>query len=134
MASESGDGRAFSSFMLVRRSAGRSRTPGLSECRCPEPSGATAQGISKTSYTGPRCGIETGVRQLIRDQPLETRDINTGGVCLVVPAEPEMLRIKAVLILKRNATRDYLDFAALAERLGPDGVFGAVAADIFRRL
>ena len=74
------------------------------------------------------------MRQLIRDQPLETRDINVSGVCLVVPAEPEMLRIKAVLILKRNATRDYLDFAALAERLGPDGVFGAVAADIFRRL
>jgi len=79
-------------------------------------------------------GIETGVRRLIRDQPLDTRDINVGGVCLVVPTEPEMLRIKAVLILKRNATRDYLDFVALAERLGPDGVFGAVAADIFRRL
>jgi hypothetical protein len=32
-----------------------------------------------------------------------------------------------VLILKRNATRDYLDFVALAERLGPDGVFAAMA-------
>jgi len=31
-----------------------------------------------------------------------------------------MLRIKAVLILKRNATRDYLDFAALADRIGDD--------------
>jgi hypothetical protein len=29
-----------------------------------------------------------------------------------------MLRIKAVLILKRNATRDYLDFAALSKHLG----------------
>jgi hypothetical protein len=29
-----------------------------------------------------------------------------------------MLRIKAVLILKRNATRDYLDFAALFDRMG----------------
>ena len=38
-----------------------------------------------------------------------------------------MLRIKAVLILKRNATRDYLDFVALAERLGPDRVFAALA-------
>jgi len=72
-------------------------------------------------------GVETGVRQLIRDQPLETIDINVGGVSLVVPTEPEMLRIKAVLILKRNATRDYLDFVALAERLGSDRVFGAVA-------
>ena len=29
-----------------------------------------------------------------------------------------MLRIKAILILKRNATRDYLDFIALGNKLG----------------
>jgi hypothetical protein len=72
-------------------------------------------------------GVETGVRQLIRDQPLETVDVNVGGVSFVVPTEREMLRIKAVLILKRNATRDYLDFVALAERLGSDRVFAALA-------
>lgn len=72
-------------------------------------------------------GVETGVRQFIRDQPLETVEVNVGGVSLVVPTEPEMLRIKAVLILKRNATRDYLDLVALAERLGPDRVFAAMA-------
>ena len=38
-----------------------------------------------------------------------------GGTRLVVPTEAEMLRIKAVLILKRNATRDYLDFVALQQ-------------------
>lgn len=65
-------------------------------------------------------GIETGVRQLIRQQPLETTEVGTAGVRLVVPTEAEMLRIKAVLILKRNATRDYLDFVALAERMGAD--------------
>ena len=59
-------------------------------------------------------GVETGVRQLIRDQPLETVEVNVGGVRLLVPTESELLRIKAVLILKRNATRDYLDFVALA--------------------
>lgn len=63
-------------------------------------------------------GIETGVRQLIREQPLETQTIAVADVQLVVPTEEELLRIKAVLILKRNATRDYLDFAALSERLG----------------
>jgi hypothetical protein len=63
-------------------------------------------------------GIETGVRQLIRDQPLETQEVAIGGVRLRVPTEAEMLRIKAVLVLKRNATRDYLDFAAIAERIG----------------
>jgi len=72
-------------------------------------------------------GVETGVRQLVRDQPLDTVAVNVGGVSLVVPTEPEMLRIKAVLILKRNATRDYLDFVALAERLGSDRVFAALA-------
>ena len=72
-------------------------------------------------------GVETGVRQLVRGQPLETVEVNVGGVRLLVPTESEMLRIKAVLILTRNATRDYLDFVALAERIGPDGVFAALA-------
>jgi len=65
-------------------------------------------------------GIETGVRQLIREQPLETQEVAVSGVRLVVPTEDELLRIKGVLILRRNATRDYLDFAALSERLGLD--------------
>jgi hypothetical protein len=51
-------------------------------------------------------GIETGVRQLIRQQPLETMALNHQGERLTVPTEAEILRIKAVLILKRNATRD----------------------------
>lgn len=64
-------------------------------------------------------GIETGIRQLIREAPLETTEIETeGGVRLVVPTKAEMLRVKAVLILKRNATRDYLDFVALVGILG----------------
>lgn len=63
-------------------------------------------------------GIETGVRQLIRDEPLETRVMDYHGKPLMIPTEAEMLRIKAVLILKRNATRDYLDFVALADHMG----------------
>ena len=65
-------------------------------------------------------GIETGVRQLVRDEPLETTTLDVGGVTLTVPTEAEILRIKGVLILRRNATRDYLDFAALADHLGDD--------------
>ena len=64
-------------------------------------------------------GIETGVRQLIRSEPLETTVIQRHGVSVTVPTEAEILRIKAVLILRRNATRDYLDFAALVNRLSP---------------
>lgn len=67
-------------------------------------------------------GIETGIRQLIRAAPLETETIAlpVGGT-VTLPTRAEMLRIKAILILKRNATRDYLDFAALARSLGEEG-------------
>jgi hypothetical protein len=73
-------------------------------------------------------GIETGVRQLIREQPLETQEFAVGDLRLVVPTEEELLRIKGVLILRRNATRDYLDFAALSERIGRDRVNKALAS------
>ena len=65
-------------------------------------------------------GIETGVRQLIREAPLETEVVEIAGVKLTVPTRAEMLRIKAVLIVKRNATRDYLDFVAMSELIGRD--------------
>lgn len=71
-------------------------------------------------------GIETGVRQLIREEPLETVQIDYQGTKITVPTEAEMLRIKGVLILKRNATRDYLDFVALAEHLGAEGIVEAL--------
>ena len=59
-------------------------------------------------------GIETGVRHLIRDEPLETMTLEHRGTPLTIPTEAEILRIKGVLIVRRNATRDYIDFAALA--------------------
>lgn len=63
-------------------------------------------------------GIQTGVRQLIRTEPLETTTLNLEGAALTIPTEAEILRIKGVLILRRNATRDYLDFVALATHMG----------------
>jgi len=71
-------------------------------------------------------GIETGVRQLIRDEPLETAQIEYWGEKLTVPTEAEILRIKGVLILKRNATRDYLDFVALADHMGSEKMVEAL--------
>lgn len=67
-------------------------------------------------------GIETGVRQLIRSEPLETTTIEAGGVVLTVPTKEEMFRVKSVLALRRNATRDYLDLAAMHDVLGDEGV------------
>jgi hypothetical protein len=71
-------------------------------------------------------GIETGVRQLIRDEPLETIQIEYMGEKITIPTEAEMLRIKGVLILQRNATRDYLDFVALADHMGAEKMVEAL--------
>jgi hypothetical protein len=86
----------------------------------------TARVARPVQILGSLDGIETGVRQLIRDVPLETQQVEVGGVTVTVPTEAETLRIKGVLILKRNATRDYLDFVALASRLGEDAVWQAL--------
>lgn len=71
-------------------------------------------------------GIETGVRQLIRNEPLETAVVDYHGERMTVPTEGEILRIKGVLILKRNATRDYLDFVALADHMGDENLANAL--------
>lgn len=63
-------------------------------------------------------GIETGIRQLIRRRPLEVEEIEAAAGRIRVPTLSEMLRIKAWLVLRRNATRDYLDVVALSGRLG----------------
>jgi hypothetical protein len=63
-------------------------------------------------------GIETGIRQLIRRRPLDIEVVDVPGGSVKVPTLAEMLRIKAWLVLRRNATRDYLDVVALADRIG----------------
>jgi hypothetical protein len=73
-------------------------------------------------------GIETGVRQLIRNDPLETEQVTIKGHKIKVPTKAEMLRIKAVLILKRNATRDYIDFVAMHDLLGMKGTSAAMTS------
>lgn len=74
-------------------------------------------------------GIETGVRQLLRNRPLESAEIEVQGKRLLIPTAAEILRIKAWLALSRNQTRDYLDIAALADRIGLDEA-AAVLRDI----
>jgi hypothetical protein len=63
-------------------------------------------------------GVQTGVRQLRRSRPLETTVMRVGDHDVTLPTLPEVLRIKAFLCLERNATRDYLDLAALASHMG----------------
>lgn len=78
----------------------------------------TARTQRPVQILGSLDGIETGIRQLIRDEPLETALVDCQGIQITVPTAAEMLRIKGVLILKRNATRDYIDFVALATHMG----------------
>lgn len=63
--------------------------------------------------------IEAGVRQLIRQRPLEVETISAGtGGTVRVPTLAETVRIKAFLIVRRNQVRDYLDVAALSAVMG----------------
>jgi Nucleotidyl transferase AbiEii toxin, Type IV TA system len=74
--------------------------------------------------------IESGVRQLIRNRPLEVTEVELpSGQVLRVPTPDETLRIKAYLIVRRNQVRDYLDVAALSDRYGI-----AHAADVLRHI
>ena len=73
-------------------------------------------------------GVETGVRNLIRRRPLEVEQVQVGRRALRVPTLAEICRVKAWLCLIRNATRDYLDFAALAARLDEDDSVSVVIA------
>lgn len=63
--------------------------------------------------------IESGVRQLVRNTPLEVVEVALpSGQTLRVPTPDEILRIKGYLIVRRNQVRDYLDVAALSDRYG----------------
>lgn len=65
--------------------------------------------------------IEVGVRQLIRARDVEFEEAELpGGKVVRVPTIEETLRIKAYLIVKRNQVRDYLDVAALADKVGAE--------------
>ena len=67
-------------------------------------------------------GVETGIRQLRREKPLETEKKQIGDRTVTVPTLPEMIRIKAWMIVSRNALRDYVDFAVLCYYHGLDSI------------
>lgn len=93
---------------------------------------ATSVRASRPPFTlmGSLGGVEAGLRQLRRRTPLETIRIELpGGDVVTAPTVEEALRVKAYLVVVRNQVRDYLDVAALAERLGTDRAV-AVLADI----
>lgn len=73
-------------------------------------------------------GVLTTVRNLIRQKPLETVEVETAKGKLRVPTRAEILRIKTYLAaIRRNATRDYLDVAALADGMSDAQILKALA-------
>jgi hypothetical protein len=84
---------------------------------------ATSVRASKPPFTimGSLGGVEAGLRQMRRSRPLETEQVDVGdGQSVVAPTADEALRVKAYLVVQRNAVRDHLDVVALADHLGVD--------------
>lgn len=73
-------------------------------------------------------GILTTVRNQIRAAPLETVELPINGQKVRIPTRAEILRVKAWLIVRRNATRDYLDVAAIAAKMSDRAVIAALAS------
>ena len=67
-------------------------------------------------------GVELAVRQSRRAVPLQTATVQG----LLIPTVREMLRIKAFVMVERRATRDYVDFVALASRLEQESALAAL--------
>ena len=70
--------------------------------------------------------VEVGFRQLKRTLPVETQTFTTPAGPLVVPTLDELLCMKAFLAYSRQATRDFLDFAALSECLSEKEVLASL--------
>lgn len=89
-------------------------------------------------------GVQAGFRNLRRETPIESVlvDIPNMGQ-LRIPTDEEILRVKAYLVVTRNAVRDYLDVTALADYHGRETVkilstlpeyYVADSGDILERL
>jgi hypothetical protein len=72
-------------------------------------------------------GILTTVRNQIRSAPLDTVVVTTGSQQIRVPTRAEILRVKAWLIVSRNATRDFLDVSAIASTMSDTALLAALA-------
>lgn len=72
-------------------------------------------------------GVETEIFDQARTAPLEITVEKGPWEEIVVPTLGEMLRIKAWLVISRNAARDYRDTAALADRLGLSASLAALS-------
>ena len=78
----------------------------------------TNRRVKRKMVLGGVSNIAAGLRNQRRSAPLETTEVSVRGGRIRLPTIEEMLRIKTLLIVDRNATRDYLDVAALSHHIG----------------
>lgn len=76
--------------------------------------------IKSVLILGKLGGVEVGFRQMFRKKPIKTVTVKTKFGDWVIPTIEEITSFKAVLTVRRNNVRDYLDFAALSETIGDE--------------
>ena len=81
------------------------------------PAWKTARLLAPKLILGSLGNVPVGFRQMIRTAPIETARLETSTGSLVVPTLEELFGMKAYLAYSRRATRDFVDFAALASCL-----------------
>lgn len=86
-----------------------------------DPAWKTARVQPPVVILGSIGGVQVGFRQARHRGQIDTQTIPTSAGPLVVPTLDEMLGMKAYMAYSRNATRDYVDFAALAAVAGDEG-------------
>ncbi|HVU64393.1 MAG TPA: hypothetical protein VHC70_10480 [Phycisphaerales bacterium] len=90
------------------------------------PSWKTARVQAPVLILGSINGVEVGFRQPRRKTPVDTQPLETSSGPIVVPTLDEMIGMKAYMAYSRNATRDFLDFAALASVAGEAATIASV--------
>jgi hypothetical protein len=84
------------------------------------PGWKTARTTRPVLILGSIGAVEVGYREPRRQTPIETVTVPTASGGIIIPTLAEMIGIKAFLAYTRNATRDYLDFAALTTCSTPE--------------
>jgi hypothetical protein len=90
------------------------------------PSWRTARVQPPVLILGRINNVQVGFRQARHSGEIESATIQTSSGPLRVPTLDEMIGMKAYMAYARNATRDYLDLAALASCTDEKGVVAAL--------
>lgn len=89
---------------------------------------AALPGCAPGVLRGALRGVEVVIRDFSRAAPLQLGRVLIEGISLVLPTPPEILRLKADLVIERREWRDFVDLGVLCAVLGRE-----VAEEAFGR-